>query len=87
MGNISQHNQSLGDCVFVLTSNGTRVSQFIDLKLYSRLIDLGNAMFSASAFFGCNGSNTSNASYVEVSAHSSDGNLLEIPIYLSKIIR
>lgn len=71
-----------GNCTFRMMNKTARVSQFIELRHYSRLIEVGKAMVSSSAFFGCNGS--TNAPYVEVSVHGSDGNLVDTQLYLSK---
>ncbi|CAF1090495.1 unnamed protein product [Adineta steineri] len=74
-------NGTWGNCTFVMTTRDARASQNIDLRLYSRLIDLDNAMFSSSAFIGCNGS--TNAPYVEISTHELNGNIMETAVYLN----
>ncbi len=80
--NTTLTNHNWGKCMFRMMNKTARVSQFIDLRHYSRLIDMDKAMYSSSAFFGCNG--FTNATYVEVTAHRSDGNLVETQVYLSK---
>ncbi|CAF4168589.1 unnamed protein product, partial [Adineta steineri] len=76
-------NGTWGNCAFVMTTTSVRASQYIDLRLYSRLIDLDNAMFSSSAYIGCNGS--TNASYVEISTHELNGNIMETAVFLNHI--
>ncbi|CAF3847480.1 unnamed protein product [Adineta steineri] len=76
-------NGTWGNCAFVMTTKSVRASQYIDLRPYSRLIDLDNAMFSSSAFIGCNGS--TNASYVEISTHELNGNIMETAVFLNHI--
>jgi hypothetical protein len=69
-----------GKCMFKMRGK-TRVSQEIDLRQYSLLIDNEKAMFSSSAFWGCNVSD--NFAYVEVTTHRSDGILHGDRLYLS----
>ena len=72
-----------GDCSFAMKVK-TRVSQTIDLRLYSLLMDTGQAVFTASALMGCDV--PGNNAYLGVSAHRSDGLIQGQRLYLSKSI-
>lgn len=60
----------------------TRASQTIDLRHYSRLVDAGEAVFTASAFMGCDV--PGNIAYLSVSMHRPDGLIQRERLYLSK---
>ncbi|CAF1157953.1 unnamed protein product [Rotaria sp. Silwood1] len=59
----------------------TRVTQIIDLRLYSLLIDAGQGVFAASALMGCDV--PGNNAYMSVSMQRSDGLIQGQRLYLS----
>ncbi|CAF4596236.1 unnamed protein product [Rotaria socialis] len=69
-----------GNCSFSVQAK-TRVSQIIDLRLYSVLIDAGQAVFSASALIGCDV--PGNVAYLSVSMQRSDALIQGQRLFLS----
>ncbi|CAF1377171.1 unnamed protein product [Rotaria sp. Silwood1] len=83
--NISVINMTFGDfdrgkCSFAVKVK-TRVTQIIDLRLYSLLIDAGQGVFAASALMGCDV--PGNNAYMSVSMQRSDGLIQGQRLYLS----
>ncbi|CAF1334146.1 unnamed protein product [Rotaria magnacalcarata] len=69
-----------GNCSFA-TQAKTRVSQILDLRLYSVLIDAGQAVFSAKALIGCDV--PGNVAYLSVSMQRSDALIQGQRLFLS----
>lgn len=85
--NISTMNMTFGDfnrgnCSYAIRANKTRLSQTADLNYYSRLIDAGEAIFTASALMGCDV--PGNNAYLSISMRRSDGIVQGKRLFLSK---
>lgn len=71
-----------GNCSYAIKANKTRLSQNIDVSYYSRLIDAGEAVFTASALMGCDV--PGNNAYLSITMRRSDGIVQGKRLYLSK---